>query len=49
MSDDAHPLREWFFYISDMIDFAEKVLTYTEGMDQFSFTESGINYDAVDL
>jgi len=47
MSDGEHSLREWFFYISDMIDFAEKVLTYTEDMDQFSFTGSGINYDAV--
>jgi len=39
MSDDTPPLREWFFYISDMIDFAEKVLTYSEDMDQFSFTD----------
>jgi uncharacterized protein with HEPN domain len=47
MSDNAPPVREWLFYISDMIDFAEKVLTYTEDMNQFSFTASGISYDAV--
>ena len=38
--------REWRFYIDDMIDFAEKVLVYTEGLDQESFVESGLNYDA---
>lgn len=38
--------REWRFYVSDMIDFAEKVLTYTEGMDQSHFERSGLNYDA---
>ena len=26
--------REWRFYLDDMIDFAEKVLAYTEGLDQ---------------
>jgi uncharacterized protein with HEPN domain len=38
--------REWRFYVSDMIDFAEKVLAYTHEMDQGRFEQSGLNYDA---
>jgi uncharacterized protein with HEPN domain len=38
--------REWSFYLDDMIDFAEKVLAYTEGLDQQAFIASGLNYDA---
>ncbi len=47
MSDNISPEREWKFYINDMIDFAEKVLAYTGGMNQDSFASSGISYDAV--
>ncbi len=47
MSDEKVPKREWRFYITDMIDFAEKVLAYTEGMNQESFIKSGITFDAV--
>ena len=32
MSDDA--LRAWQFYIDDMIGFADKVIAYTNGLDQ---------------
>jgi len=28
------PEREWRFYLNDMMDCAEKVLAYTEGLDQ---------------
>ncbi len=38
--------REWRFYVSDMIDFAGKVLAYTHEMDQSRFVASGLNYDA---
>jgi uncharacterized protein with HEPN domain len=38
--------REWRFYLDDMIDFAEKVLVYTEGFDQQAFIANGLNYDA---
>lgn len=38
--------REWHFYLDDMIDSAEKVLAYTEGLDQQAFIASGLNYDA---
>jgi len=38
--------REWRFYIDDMIGFAQKVLSYTEGLDQKSFETNTIVYDA---
>ena len=39
--------REWRFYLDDMIAFAEKVIAYTNGLDQAGFVASGLNYDAV--
>ena len=44
MSDT--PIREWRFYITDMITFAENVISYTDGFDQERFINSGITYDA---
>jgi len=38
--------REWRFYIDDMIGFAEKVLAYTEGLNQEDFIEHDLTYDA---
>lgn len=38
--------REWRFYLDDMISFAEKTLSYTDGFDQQRFVVSGLNYDA---
>jgi len=38
--------REWRFYMDDMITFAEKVLAYSDGLDQQTFVSSGLNYDA---
>ncbi len=38
--------REWDFYLDDMLAFAEKVLTYTKGLDQTGFVTSGLTYDA---
>ena len=40
------PVREWRFYLEDMIGFAEKVNAYTDGFDQAGFVASGLNYDA---
>jgi uncharacterized protein with HEPN domain len=37
------PAREWRFYLSDRIGFAENVLTYTDGFDQRGFMGSGLN------
>ena len=44
MSDASK--REWRFYLDDMIEFAGKVLAYTDGLDQAGFVASGLNYDA---
>ena len=41
---DTH--REWRFYVDDMIEFAEKVLAYTDGLEQTTFIATGLNYDA---
>jgi uncharacterized protein with HEPN domain len=38
--------REWRFYLDDMIGFAERVLSYTDGFDQSRFETSGLTYDA---
>ena len=38
--------REWRFYLTDMISFAEKVVSYTDGMNQFTFVASGLTFDA---
>ena len=35
MSDANH--RAWHFYVDDMVDFAGKVLAYTDGLDQAGF------------
>jgi uncharacterized protein with HEPN domain len=33
----SEPIREWRFYLGDVINFAEKVLAYTHGLDQAAF------------
>ena len=38
--------REWHFYVRDMIEFSEKVLSYTDGMDQDAFIADRRTYDA---
>lgn len=40
MSEPLH--RAWLFYISDMQGFAEKVMAYTDGLDQEEFMASNI-------
>ncbi|MFN2366331.1 MAG: DUF86 domain-containing protein [Desulfurivibrionaceae bacterium] len=44
MSDSSQ--REWRFYLDDMINFAGKALSYTDGLDQAGFVASGLAYDA---
>lgn len=44
MSDASQ--REWRFYLDDMIDFAGKVLAYTDGLEQAGFVDRGLTYDA---
>lgn len=38
--------REWLFYISDMLTFSQNVVTYSDGLAQTDFEQSGLNYDA---
>ena len=38
--------RPWQYYLEDMIEFAEKVLAYTDGFDQPTFENSQLTYDA---
>ena len=40
------PIREWYFYIDDMIRFSQKVIRYTHDHDQTSFMEDELHYDA---
>jgi uncharacterized protein with HEPN domain len=46
MSDAEKGKREWRFYLDDMIAFAQKVQTYTAGLDQAGFVADGLTYDA---
>ena len=46
MSDIHEEERSWRLYIQDMIDFGEKVLSYTEGLDQDAFIADELTYDA---
>lgn len=46
MSDAGREGRPWRFYVQDMIDFGEKVLAYTDGLDQEAFIAYGLTYDA---
>ena len=42
MSDLDLGRREWRFYLNDMIDFAQKVLSYTDGLTQSEFITHGL-------
>ncbi len=46
MSDASNEARGWRLYIQDMIDFSEKVLSYTKGLDQATFIADDRTYDA---
>ena len=42
----SEQMRAWRFFLDDMIGFAQKVLAYTETLDQAGFEASTLNYDA---
>ena len=46
MSDADQHAREWHLYVQDMITFSQKVLSYTEGLDQEAFIADERTYDA---
>ncbi len=39
--------REWRFYLDDMHEFAEKVVAYSEDMNQADFESNNLNFDAI--
>ncbi len=42
---NQNPEREWKFYIDDMIRFSEKVIRYTENLNQSDFINNELYYD----
>jgi uncharacterized protein with HEPN domain len=42
----SEPMREWRFYLDDMIEFAERALAYTSGLDRAAFEAERLVYDA---
>ena len=46
MCEHRDETRHWELYVRDMIEFAEKVLSYTKGMDQERFITDTRTYDA---
>lgn len=46
MSDAQSRSREWRFYVQDMIEFCERVLSYTEDLDQRTFLADRRTHDA---
>ena len=46
MCDGSHEHGAWRFYVQDMLEFAEKVLAYTDGMDLETFLSDERTYDA---
>ena len=46
MCDSEHEGREWYFYIQDMLEFGERALSYTDGLEQDGFTDDARTYDA---
>ena len=46
MSSHDTESRHWGLFVQDMIAFAERVLSYTDGMDQERFVADLRTYDA---
>ena len=46
MCDNREETQPWRLYVQDMIEFAEKALSYTEGLDQEAFVADRRTYDA---
>ena len=46
MSDAEQQSLAWHFYIEDMLEFGEKVLSYTDGLNEATFLADGLTYEA---
>ena len=47
MSDTDQPERAWRHYVHDMIEFSEKIVSYTDGLNQNQFVADSRTYLAV--
>jgi uncharacterized protein with HEPN domain len=45
MSEPA-PRREWNLYVADMVSYAEKIIRYTDNLNQKQFEQDSLVYDA---
>jgi uncharacterized protein with HEPN domain len=43
---EAPSLREWRFYVDDMIGFCERILAFTQGTEKTAFPADAMRYDA---
>ena len=46
MSETPGENRHWTLFVQDMLEFSERVLSYTDGLDQNAFEADGLTYDA---
>ena len=46
LEDAPEETRNWRLYVEDMIEFAEKVMAYTRGLNQGAFADDSLTYDA---
>ena len=46
MCEVEHEGRGWRFYVQDMLEFGERVLSYTWGLDEEAFVADERTYDA---
>ena len=46
MSEPDDVLRDWQFYVEDMIGFGERIRNYTAGLDKAAFVACPMSYDA---
>lgn len=46
MCEGCEGTRHWRLYVQDMIDFAERAVAYTSGLDQDAFVGDRRTYDA---
>lgn len=45
MSEDGHEVRHWRLYCQNMVEFGDKVLSCTEGLDRDAFVSEDVIYD----
>ena len=46
LEDAPEETRNWRLYVEDMIEFAERVMAYTRGLNQDAFADDSLTYDA---